>query len=182
MPAEFRRLRLKMLPSLRRRRTKDSHDVLPDNVHPGALEESHVPQAKLYNLVVLGGGYGGMLTALEAARAGARVALIERDRLGGVCLNAGCISSKSLCRTSRLYAEMKGFRTENMAYAIGAWRARSGWRPFKRRLCVCDGAGTAYSGARQPASLGPRTDGEGYRRVLWRRAFHRARHGGCERR
>lgn len=63
--------------------------------------------ANLYNLVVLGGGYGGMLTALEAARAGAKVALVERDRLGGVCLNTGCISSKTLIRTSRIYAEMR---------------------------------------------------------------------------
>jgi pyruvate/2-oxoglutarate dehydrogenase complex dihydrolipoamide dehydrogenase (E3) component len=64
------------------------------------------PQSR-YNLVVLGGGYGGILTAMEAARAGAKVALVERDRLGGVCLNTGCVSSKALIRTSRLYAEMR---------------------------------------------------------------------------
>jgi pyruvate/2-oxoglutarate dehydrogenase complex dihydrolipoamide dehydrogenase (E3) component len=63
--------------------------------------------ANRYNLVVLGGGYGGMLTAMEAARAGAKVALVERDLLGGVCLNTGCISSKTLIRTSRVYAQMK---------------------------------------------------------------------------
>jgi pyruvate/2-oxoglutarate dehydrogenase complex dihydrolipoamide dehydrogenase (E3) component len=63
--------------------------------------------ANRYNLVVLGGGYGGMLTAMDAARAGAKVALVERDLLGGVCLNTGCISSKALIRTSRIYADMK---------------------------------------------------------------------------
>lgn len=63
--------------------------------------------ADKYHLVVLGGGYAGILTALEAARAGAKVALVERDRLGGVCLNAGCISSKAMIRTSRLYADMR---------------------------------------------------------------------------
>jgi pyruvate/2-oxoglutarate dehydrogenase complex dihydrolipoamide dehydrogenase (E3) component len=48
-----------------------------------------------------------MLTALEAARAGAKVALVERNLLGGVCLNTGCISSKTMIRTSRLYSQMK---------------------------------------------------------------------------
>jgi len=47
------------------------------------------------------------LAAWEGASAGARVALIERGLLGGNCLNTGCISSKSLIRTSRLYAEMR---------------------------------------------------------------------------
>ena len=48
-----------------------------------------------------------MLTALSAARVGAKVALIERDRFGGTCFNVGCISSKAIIRTSRLYAEMR---------------------------------------------------------------------------
>ena len=82
-----------------------SDHVLRENVHPATWKNPHPPPR--YNLVVLGGGYGGILTALEATRAGAKVALIERDRLGGVCLNAGCISSKALIRTSRLYAEMR---------------------------------------------------------------------------
>jgi len=77
----------------------------PDNLHPEAWKNPR-PASK-YNLVVLGGGYGGILTALEAARAGARVALVERNLLGGVCLNTGCVSSKALLRTSRLYAEMR---------------------------------------------------------------------------
>jgi pyruvate/2-oxoglutarate dehydrogenase complex dihydrolipoamide dehydrogenase (E3) component len=77
----------------------------PESVHPAPWINPR--PAGRYNLVVLGGGYGGILTALEAARAGATVALVERELLGGVCLNAGCISSKGLIRTSRLYAEMK---------------------------------------------------------------------------
>jgi pyruvate/2-oxoglutarate dehydrogenase complex dihydrolipoamide dehydrogenase (E3) component len=76
-----------------------------ERVHPPGWEN---PRPKdRYHLVVLGGGYGGILTALEAAGAGARVALVERDLLGGTCLNAGCISSKALIRTSRLYADMR---------------------------------------------------------------------------
>lgn len=79
--------------------------TLLDNVHPSGWRNPR--PADKYNLVVLGGGYAGILTALEAAREGARVALVERNLLGGVCLNTGCISSKALIRTSRLYAEMR---------------------------------------------------------------------------
>jgi pyruvate/2-oxoglutarate dehydrogenase complex dihydrolipoamide dehydrogenase (E3) component len=82
--------------------------ILLDNVHPA--EWKNPPPAGKYNLVVVGAGYGGILTALEAARAGAKVALVERNLLGGVCLNAGCISSKAIIRTSRLYAEMRDAR------------------------------------------------------------------------
>src|SRR5580698_8442887 len=78
---------------------------LLNNVHPEAWIN---PQpADRYNLVILGGGYAGILTAQEAVKAGAKVALVERNLLGGVCLNAGCISSKAMIRTSRLYAEMR---------------------------------------------------------------------------
>jgi pyruvate/2-oxoglutarate dehydrogenase complex dihydrolipoamide dehydrogenase (E3) component len=78
---------------------------LLNNVHPEAWVNPR--PADKYNLVVLGGGYAGILTAREAVRAGAKVALVERNLLGGVCLNAGCISSKAMIRTSRLYAEMR---------------------------------------------------------------------------
>jgi pyruvate/2-oxoglutarate dehydrogenase complex dihydrolipoamide dehydrogenase (E3) component len=60
-----------------------------------------------YNLVIIGAGPAGILTALNAAKVGAHVALIERDRLGGACFNVGCLSSKAIIRTSRLYAEMR---------------------------------------------------------------------------
>src|ERR1700719_4429577 len=79
--------------------------TLLDNVHPSAWEK---PQpADKYNLVILGAGPAGILTALEAAKLGAKVALIERNLLGGVCLNTGCIPSKAILRTSRLYREMR---------------------------------------------------------------------------
>src|SRR5580698_2404141 len=81
---------------------------LSDRLHPHAWKNPR--PADKYNLVVLGGGYGGILTALEAVRAGANVALVERNRLGGVCLNAGCISSKTMIRTSRVYADMRNAR------------------------------------------------------------------------
>ena len=54
-----------------------------------------------YNLVVIGGGTAGLVTAAGAAGLGARVALIERHLLGGDCLNTGCVPSKALLRASR---------------------------------------------------------------------------------
>ena len=78
-----------------------------------ALQDLHPPDWRnpeprdRYNLVIIGGGPAGILTALNAAKVGANVALIERDRLGGACFNVGCLSSKAIIRTSRLYAEMR---------------------------------------------------------------------------
>ncbi len=64
-------------------------------------------EAGIYDLVVIGAGPAGLLTAIRAAARGAKVALIERDLLGGECLNTGCIPSKAIIRTSRLYADMR---------------------------------------------------------------------------
>jgi mercury(II) reductase len=79
--------------------------LITEALHPGTW--TNPKPADRYDLLVLGGGYAGILTAQEAVRTGARVALVERNLLGGVCLNAGCISSKAMIRTSRLYAEMR---------------------------------------------------------------------------
>ena len=54
-----------------------------------------------YDLIVLGAGPGGYSAALEAARLGARVALIERDEPGGKCLHRGCIPAKTMYEASR---------------------------------------------------------------------------------
>jgi pyruvate/2-oxoglutarate dehydrogenase complex dihydrolipoamide dehydrogenase (E3) component len=54
-----------------------------------------------YHLVVIGAGTGGLVTSAIAAGLGARVALIEKDRMGGDCLNVGCVPSKSLIHAAR---------------------------------------------------------------------------------
>jgi pyruvate/2-oxoglutarate dehydrogenase complex dihydrolipoamide dehydrogenase (E3) component len=64
------------------------------------------PQPR-YDLLIIGAGPAGLVAARDAVALGARVALIERHRLGGDNLNYGCIPSKSLLRTARLYAEMR---------------------------------------------------------------------------
>jgi pyruvate/2-oxoglutarate dehydrogenase complex dihydrolipoamide dehydrogenase (E3) component len=63
--------------------------------------------AACYNLVVIGAGPAGLVAARGAVAFGARVALIEDDMIGGDCLNVGCIPSKTIIRTSRLYADME---------------------------------------------------------------------------
>ena len=82
----------------------DAHDqALLDAVRPS--DWRNPDPAPRYNLVVVGGGTAGLVSAAVAAGLGARVALVERDRLGGDCLNTGCVPSKALIRAGRLAAE-----------------------------------------------------------------------------
>lgn len=75
------------------------------NVHPtGWLNPRPADQ---YGLVVIGAGTAGLVAAHGAAALGAKVALIERDLLGGDCLNVGCVPSKAIIRTASLYADMR---------------------------------------------------------------------------
>ncbi|MDR2799993.1 MAG: dihydrolipoyl dehydrogenase [Desulfovibrio sp.] len=60
-----------------------------------------------YDITVIGGGPGGYVAALKAAAEGKRVCLVEKGRLGGVCLNEGCIPTKTLIRTANLLHEIK---------------------------------------------------------------------------
>jgi dihydrolipoyl dehydrogenase len=61
-----------------------------------------VPDSNAYDIVVLGGGSGGYACAFRAAELGRRVALIERDKLGGTCLHRGCIPTKALLHAAEL--------------------------------------------------------------------------------
>ena len=60
-----------------------------------------------YDLVILGSGPGGYVAAIRAAQLGMKVAIVERERLGGICLNWGCIPTKALLRTSEIYHYMQ---------------------------------------------------------------------------
>jgi len=66
-----------------------------------------VSDNKHYDIAVIGGGPGGYVAAIRAAQLGAQVALIEKERIGGMCLNWGCIPTKALVHQSDLYAEMR---------------------------------------------------------------------------
>ncbi|MCB0337052.1 MAG: dihydrolipoyl dehydrogenase, partial [Bdellovibrionales bacterium] len=68
------------------------------------------------DLIVLGSGPGGYIAAIRASQLGRKVTIVERDALGGICLNWGCIPSKALLRSAQLYNDMKhasdfGFET-----------------------------------------------------------------------
>jgi len=60
-----------------------------------------------YDVTVIGGGPGGYVAAIRAAQLGMKVGLVETDRLGGICLNWGCIPSKALLKSAELYNLMK---------------------------------------------------------------------------
>ncbi|MCA3255290.1 MAG: dihydrolipoyl dehydrogenase [Alphaproteobacteria bacterium] len=62
--------------------------------------------ADTYDLIVLGSGPGGYVAAIRASQLGMKVAIVERERLGGICLNWGCIPTKALLRTSEVYHYM----------------------------------------------------------------------------
>src|SRR5947199_4521802 len=85
---------------------RDAHNErLVANVHPP--DWVNPEPAPRYNLVVIGAGTAGLITAAGAAGLGAKVALIERDRMGGDCLNVGCVPSKALLRAARAYADVR---------------------------------------------------------------------------
>ena len=87
--------------------------LLPDDEHNRALARNAHPEgwqnppAGRYGLVVIGGGTGGLVSALGAAGLGARVALIEKHLLGGDCLNYGCVPSKAIIRSARTAADVR---------------------------------------------------------------------------
>src|SRR3977135_2104906 len=56
-----------------------------------------------FDLVVIGGGPGGYVVAVRAAQRGMKPSLVERDQLGGICLNWGCIPTKALLRASEIH-------------------------------------------------------------------------------
>jgi pyruvate/2-oxoglutarate dehydrogenase complex dihydrolipoamide dehydrogenase (E3) component len=92
----------------------ESHLVLPDDEHNRALVLNVHPEswvnpepAGRYNIVVVGAGSAGLITAIIAASLGAKVALIEKHLMGGDCLNVGCVPSKGMIRAARAWASLR---------------------------------------------------------------------------
>ena len=74
-----------------------------------------------WDLIVIGGGPGGYTAAIRAAQLGLRTALVERDAVGGTCLNRGCIPTKALIHAAERYEEMRecetfGLRAEGVSF------------------------------------------------------------------
>ena len=74
-----------------------------------------------FDVVVVGGGPGGYVAAIRSAQLGMKTALVEREHLGGICLNWGCIPTKALLRAAEIYALMHhvgdfGFKAKDIGY------------------------------------------------------------------
>ena len=61
--------------------------------------------AENYDLIVLGSGPGGYVAAIRAAQLGLKTAIVERENLGGICLNWGCIPTKALLKSGEVYVD-----------------------------------------------------------------------------
>ncbi len=82
-------------------------------------------QASSYDLVIIGAGPGGYVAAIRAKQLGLKTAIIEKDVVGGVCLNRGCIPSKALIRNAEVLSLVKraeefGIQYDNLRYDFGA--------------------------------------------------------------
>ncbi len=122
---------------------QDEHNLrLVANVHPPDWVNPR--PAPRYNLVVIGAGTAGLVTAAGAAGLGARVALIERHMMGGDCLNVGCVPSKSVIRSSRIIGDLRaaavlGVRVPDGASADFA-AVMERMRSVRARISVNDSA------------------------------------------
>ncbi|MGH7115870.1 MAG: dihydrolipoyl dehydrogenase [Stellaceae bacterium] len=119
-----------------------------------------------FDLIVLGGGPGGYVAAIRAAQLGIKAALVEREHLGGICLNGGCIPTKALLRSSEIShllhnLDQYGFSAKDVRYDAGKVVARSravakqlsngvAYLLKKNRVTVFDGQGR-LSGKRRIA-------------------------------
>ncbi len=90
-----------------------------------------------FDIIIIGSGPGGYVTAIRAAQLGFKTAIVERDYLGGICLNWGCIPTKALLRSAEIYHYMQhakdyGLSAGNVGYDAAAVVARS--RNVAKRL------------------------------------------------
>ncbi len=86
--------------------------------------------ADTYDIIILGSGPGGYVAAIRASQLGMKVAIVEREKLGGICLNWGCIPTKALLRTSEIHhymthASAYGLSAEKVGFDLAAIVARS---------------------------------------------------------
>ncbi len=82
-----------------------------------------------YDLVVIGAGPGGYVCALRAAQLGLRVAVVEKEKAGGTCLNVGCIPSKALLDSTEIFSEIK----KNNEHGIETKEATINWKTLQKR-------------------------------------------------
>jgi dihydrolipoamide dehydrogenase len=114
--------------------------------------------ADTYDLIVLGSGPGGYVAAIRASQLGLKTAIVEREKLGGICLNWGCIPTKALLRTSEInhyltHASAYGLSAEKVSFDLAkivdrsrkvAGQLNSGVKGLmkKNKIAVVEGEGT----------------------------------------
>src|SRR5688500_5954631 len=86
--------------------------------------------AMSYDVAVIGAGPGGCVAAIRAAQLGLKAVVVEREHLGGICLNWGCIPTKALLRASEIFHLMHragefGLRADNLGFDLDAVVKRS---------------------------------------------------------
>ena len=86
--------------------------------------------SEIYDVIVLGSGPGGYVSAIRAAQLGLKTAIVERENLGGICLNWGCIPTKALLRSAEVFHQMKhakdyGLAADNVTANLDAIVKRS---------------------------------------------------------
>ncbi|MEX6634100.1 dihydrolipoyl dehydrogenase [Hyphococcus lacteus] len=128
------------------------------------------------DLVVIGSGPGGYVAAIRASQLGMKTVIIERDALGGVCLNWGCIPTKALLRTAEVYTNMKhaesfGLKAEGIGFDLDAVVKRSrgvsaqmekgiGYLMKKNKVEVINGTARLEKGTNAPTVKVKTKDGE----------------------
>ena len=83
-----------------------------------------------FDVIVIGSGPGGYVAAIRAAQLGFKTAVVEREHLGGICLNWGCIPTKALLRSAEVYELMRrgedfGLKADNIRFDASAIVQRS---------------------------------------------------------
>ena len=83
-----------------------------------------------FDVIVIGAGPGGYVAAIRASQLGLKVAIVEREHLGGICLNWGCIPTKAMLRSAEVFhlmhrAKEFGLKADGIGYDLPAVVARS---------------------------------------------------------
>lgn len=129
-----------------------------------------------FDLIVIGGGPGGYVAAIRAAQLGYKTAVVEREHMGGICLNWGCIPTKALLRTADVYelfhrAKEFGLKADNIGFDLDAvvkrsrkvaGRLSSGVSGLmkKNKITVIDGEARLEKGDAAPRVMVKDKDGE----------------------
>ncbi len=119
-----------------------------------------------FDLIVIGSGPGGYVAAIRAAQLGMKTAIVEREALGGICLNWGCIPTKALLKTGEVYEQLShlkdyGLSAEKPAYDFAAVVQRSrkvaaqlnsgvGFLMKKHKIEVIEGTAKLEKGSQAP--------------------------------